>query len=238
MATVVITGVSRGLGAELFAQVHADGHRVMGIGRRFSDAQHKLAAATPERVELYEADLARPATLPDRETLASLLAGTTHAALIHNAGVVEPIGAVGTLPDAQLATSVTVNLTAPMVLTNAFLAALPEAAAATILFISSGAAHRPVDGWAVYSSAKRGGEAYFEAVAAQVADQRRIRVATVNPGVMDTGMQAAIRQAAAGDSWFPDRGRFVALHADGQLPDPATVAGRILAEHLGAEGRH
>jgi benzil reductase ((S)-benzoin forming) len=237
---VVITGVSRGLGAELFAQLLAAGDRVVGIGRRFTDHQRAYARTTSERVSLLEADLAHPASLPDRDALAPLLADATGTALIHNAAVVEPIGAVGTLPADQLPTAVAVNLTSPMLLTNAFLAALPADATATILYISSGAAHRLVGGWATYSATKRGGEAFFDALAAQAADAasggRRIRVTNVNPGVMDTGMQGAIREAAGGDGWFPDREAFVSLHANGELPDPAEVARALIREHLTTTG--
>jgi benzil reductase ((S)-benzoin forming) len=232
--TSVITGISRGLGAALFAELRRRGDRVIGIGRSFSEQQRALARTEPDRVMLREADLANPATLPGQDDLASLLAGAGVAALVHNAAVVEPIGAVGDLPPDRLATAVAVNLTAPMVLTNAFLAALPAGSTATILFLSSGAAHRLVGGWAAYGATKRGGEAFFEAVAAQVAGAGLIRVANASPGVMDTGMQAAIRDAAAGPAWFPDRDRFVALHADGELPDPATIARKLVAEYLTA----
>lgn len=230
--TIIITGVSRGLGAELFDQLHARGDRVVGIGRSFTAAQRERAARAPERAVLREADLTDLATLPDQPEMRDWLAGAGEVALVHNAGVVEPIGAVGELPPDRLAQAVTINLTAPMVLTNAFLAALPDGATATVLFISSGAAHRVIGGWAAYGATKRGGEWFFETVAAQTAETDRVRVASVNPGVMDTGMQASIRDAAARPGWFPDRDRFVSLHADGQLPDPAAVARTILAEHL------
>lgn len=228
----IVTGVSRGLGEELLAQLLAGGDRAMAIGRRFTAEQRRFAAAEPDRLVLREADLAEPATLPDRHELGELLAGASSAALIHNAAVVEPIGAIGTLPPDQVATAVTVNLTAPMLLTNAFLAALPPAVPATILFVSSGAASRMIDGWATYSATKRGGEAFFEAVASQLADGTGVRVASVNPGVMDTGMQATVRHAAAGSGWFPEGDRYVTLHEQGQLPEPAEIARQILAEHL------
>jgi benzil reductase ((S)-benzoin forming) len=238
--TSLITGISRGLGAALFDELRQRGHRVVGIGRSFSAEQRRLARAEPDRVMLLEADLAEPTTLPESDTLAGLLADASTASLLLNAAVVEPIGAVGDLPPGPLARAVTINLTAPMVLTNAFLAAvgaaLPTTSTVTILFLSSGAAHRLVEGWAAYGATKRGGEAFFEAVAAQVGDDDRIRVTSANPGVMDTGMQAEIRQAAAGPAWFPDRDQFVTLHAEGRLPDPATVARRLVADHLSDQG--
>jgi hypothetical protein len=51
----------------------------------------------------------------------------------------------------------------------------------------------------------------------------------VNPGVLDTDMQAALRGAD-----FPDRDRFVDLHRRGELPSPASAAREIIARHLTA----
>lgn len=220
----IITGVSRGLGAELMSQLLERGDRVVGIGR----SRPRLA----DRLMLREADLADPETLPDRAEIAEWLTGASAAALIHNAATVEPIGAVGALPPERLAATATVNLTAPMLLTNAFLGALPAGMPATILFVSSRVAREPIEGWAAYGATKRAGEVFFDALAGQLAGDGRVTVATVQPGVMDTGMQSAIRQAAAAGSWFPDRDRFVRMHQQGELPGPAEVARRIIAEHL------
>jgi NADP-dependent 3-hydroxy acid dehydrogenase YdfG len=68
---------------------------------------------------------------------------------------------------------------------------------------------------------------FFEVLEAEVADDPTVRVARVNPGVMDTDMQATVR---AGD--FPERERYAELHRRGQLPDPADVARRIIAGNL------
>src|SRR5690606_6823056 len=196
----------------------------------------ELAAAEPERVVLHRADLSDPTSLPDADWFRAVLADRGHATLIHNAALVEPIGAVGELPASLVAAAVTVNLTAPMLLTNAFLGGLPAGASGTILFLSSGAAHRRIDGWATYSATKRAGESFFDHVAAQLADRTPpVTVTSLNPGVMDTGMQAAIRRNA-GVSWFPDADQFVGLHQRGELPDPAEVARRLVAEHLSGAG--
>jgi len=223
MRTVVITGVSRGLGAAMFDELAGRGDRVVAIGRRFTDAQQALAAAEPDRVTLVEVDLAGPAA-PALD-----LAGD-EVMLVHNAGVVEPIGAVGALDADQVTATVAVNLTAPMLLTNAFLAAVPGTATdVRILFLSSGAAQRVIGGWSVYCATKAGGEMFFAALAEQLAGDERYTVASVNPGVMDTGMQAGIRAASG---YFPDQDRFVGLHERGELPSPESVAQKIIATHL------
>jgi benzil reductase ((S)-benzoin forming) len=227
MRSVVLTGVSRGLGAALFAELAARGDRLLAVGRRFTDAQRELAAAVPDRIRLHEADLAEPATLPDAATLRDFLAADhDEAVLIHNAAVIGQIAAIDQLDPAAVTAGVTVNLTGPIVLTSAFLAAHPAAPATgtRVLFISSGAAHRVIDGWSVYSATKRGAEMFFDAVAVQRPDAY---VVNVNPGVMDTDMQATLRA-----SEFPERDRYVELYERGELPTAATVAKRIISEHL------
>lgn len=223
----MVTGVSRGLGEALVEVLLADEEtRVVAIGRRFTERQRAIGA---DRLALLTADLADPGSLPGADALAAALAGCSAAALIHNAAVVGPIGPVGELPPDEVARAVTVNLTSPMLLTNAFLAAVPATARhVDVLFVSSGAAGRPIEGWATYCATKTGGEAFF-AVAAREA-RPPTRVTSVNPGVMDTDMQATLR-----DARFPTRERYVDLHKRGELPSPADVARRIVAEHLTRE---
>ncbi len=228
MRTVVLTGVSRGLGAALFAALAARGDRLIAIGRHFTDDQRALAGAEPGRITLCRADLAALEIPPLTE-----LAGATEAALIHNAGVVEPIGAVGALPAEAIAAAVAVNLTAPMLLTNAFLAAAPDSTQdIRILFITSTAAHRVIGGWSVYSATKAGGERFIDTLADQFGDDPRYTVVNVSPGVMDTDMQASVRRAATAGGYFPDRERFLGLSERGELPSPADIAEKIISTHL------
>lgn len=228
MRTVVITGVSQGLGAALMDELYRRGDRIVALGRRFTGQQRGLASTDPDRVLLRHTDLADPAALPSRAELADLLGDDV--ALVHNAGVVEPIGAVGRLGAEAVTRAVAVNLTAPVLLTDALLAACPDAARVRIVFVSSGAATRVVEGWATYCATKAGAEMFFRVLAAQLAGDDRYTVASVNPGVMDTGMQAVIRGARSG--YFPDRQRYLGLHERGELPAPAEVARRIVGEHL------
>jgi NAD(P)-dependent dehydrogenase (short-subunit alcohol dehydrogenase family) len=61
--------------------------------------------------------------------------------------------------------------------------------------------------------------------------QRNVDVRHVDPGVIDTDMQATIR--AAGPERFPLLDKFQALADEGRLQRPADVAERILADHFG-----
>lgn len=248
MRSIVITGVSRGLGAALFDEFHAAGDRILALGRRFSQTQHQAERAQPHRVRLRPTDLAHPAALPGAAELGSFVHDSAEVVLVHNAAVLKPVGAIGALAADQIQYALTVNAVAPMVLTNALIgtglvgpanvlgtevaANSGTAARLVVLFISSGAAHTPLGGWSVYSAAKRAGETFFEALAAQHADDRRARVVNVQPGVIDTDMQATVRRYAGAGVYFPDGARFVAAHERGQLPPPVEVARQIIAHYL------
>lgn len=238
--TVVITGVSRGLGAALFDELVDADDRVMAIGRRFTAEQQARARALPDQVTLWQADLTTAVSLPTPAELSIFLAGASQVALVHNAAVIEPLGAIGTLQWEQIVRGVSVNLVAPMLLTNALLAALAEQGGTpappyrqiTVLFISSSAAHRINGGRAVYAATKRAGEVFFETLAAEHHSDARVRAAVVDPGIMDTPMQARIRGHVLRGGYLPGGERYLRLAAERVLPSPVEVARKITAEHL------
>jgi benzil reductase ((S)-benzoin forming) len=73
---------------------------------------------------------------------------------------------------------------------------------------------------------------FMECLAQQHADDPSVRATVVDPGIMDTDMQAVIRAHALAGTYFPDRERFLARHERGELPSPEIVARRIIAEHI------
>jgi benzil reductase ((S)-benzoin forming) len=232
MSAVVITGVSRGLGEALFDACNARGDRILAVGRHFTDQQRQIRDERPLDISLHTTDLEDPRWLPDVETLRPFLRGTNEAVLIHNAAVVDPIGAIGSLQEQPVLTAVAVNFTAPMLITNAFLRAAPDDARLRILFVSSSAAYKVIDGWSIYCATKAGAEMFFNVLASQVNGDGRVTVANIDPGQMDTGMQSDIRRAASGRAYFPEQQRWLDAHAEGRLADPATVAERIIKEHM------
>lgn len=223
MRHVVLTGTSRGLGEALLNGLLDDpGTRVLALARRFTPEQE----AHP-RVRTRRCDLGDLGTLPDAAELGAFFAGAAQTVLVHNAAVVEPIGAVGALPPDDLIRAVAVNLTAPMLLTNAAIASRPVGVSLKIVFVSTGAAHHVIANWSVYSATKRGAEEFVAHVSSEWRDDPAVTAVTMNPGVMDTRMQETIRATD-----FPERQRFIDRHEHGELRDPATVAAEILAQHV------
>lgn len=228
MKTIIITGTSSGLGKALLEQVQTwnDTH-IVCIARRFLPEQERLAAEKGT-IRLVKADLSRPDQLPVTADFTEWVGTTEEVIFINNAAIVDPIGAVGVLASDKIIESAHVNTATVMLLTNALFSVpgLTERKV-TILNISSGAAKRPITGWAIYCAVKAGNEMFFDTLAAEHTDNPNIVVRNVNPGVMDTQMQGSIRQ-----SDFPTRQRFVDLKQSNQLSSAAEVAARIIHEYL------
>ncbi len=234
MRHTVLTGVSRGLGAALFDELYRAGDRLLALGRTFTDRQRRLADEDPDRVRLRPTDLAAPALLPTEDELAEFYAGASRAALVHNAAVIQPLGALGTLPADDVVQAVTVNVTAPVLLTEAALRAVPDGCGIDVVYVTSHATRRISGGRVLYSATKRAAEMYMEGLAAQHDGDDRVVAVCVDPGIMDTAMQQALRDHARSGGYIPDGERYVRLAEEGELPDPVEVARRIVAEHLPA----
>jgi NAD(P)-dependent dehydrogenase (short-subunit alcohol dehydrogenase family) len=222
----IVTGASRGLGRAVAEQLLARGHHVIAVSRHAPDG-------------LVHAHLHHwPADLADAQAVASRLqawlsdhgpAGLTAVTLINNAGVVSQLAPLAEVGAADLANALRVGLEAPTLLTAAFLqATLGWPMPRKVLLVSSGLGRRAMAGSASYCAAKAGLDHLARAVALEEAARPDgARIVSLAPGVIDTDMQVQLRSADAAQ--FPDRARFLALHADGQLDSPAQAAGRLLA---------
>jgi 3-oxoacyl-[acyl-carrier protein] reductase len=112
--------------------------------------------------------------------------------LVNNAGVIEPIDALVQSDPAAWGRSIEINLIGAYHAARATLPRMLEAGKGTVINISSGAAHHPLEGWSAYCSAKAGLAMLTSAIALECADAG-VRVFGLSPGVTDTDMQAAIR---------------------------------------------
>lgn len=210
----VVTGHTRGLGAALASELLGRGIPVMGLARGKSGVCHSLLT----QVEIDLGDTNALARWLEGDALASFLQGAGSALLINNAGTVQPVGSLGDLDPGAVAGAVGLNVAAPMMLA----AAVARAAVAQrrILHISSGAGSSAYPGWSVYCATKAALDHHARAVALDAV--KGMRICSLAPGVIDTGMQAEIR--ATPQVRFPMRERFVELKRSGQLVSPADCA--------------
>ena len=222
----IVTGHCRGLGAAIARQLLAHGYRVLGLAR-----QPAAAAGGLEQISLDLGDAASVAAWLAGGQLADRLAGATAAVLVNNAGTVQPIGPAGSHAANDTIRALALNVTAPLLLSDAFVAASANCSDRRILHISSGAGRNAYPGWSVYCAGKAALDRHAEAVA-----QERLaglRIASLAPGVVDTGMQDEIR--ACSDAQFPLRPRFVDLKNRGQLASPEQTGTSTVAYLLGPE---
>jgi benzil reductase ((S)-benzoin forming) len=231
MNLYLVTGTTRGLGKALAEQIGASaGNELIALSRA-PDAP----IAGGARIEVDLADTQAIEAVFDR--IEQRIRGKRYAkaVLVNNAGIVAPIGPLEKASAADLERNLVVNLVAPILVMRRFLQATEGVALLRrIINISSGAARRPIAGWAAYCAAKAGLDMATRAVALDCAAQRKpVELSSLAPGVIDTDMQAVARGATSED--FPDLERFLLLQAEGKLRGAAEVAADIL--RLEAEGR-
>jgi 3-oxoacyl-[acyl-carrier protein] reductase len=183
---VLVTGASRGIGEAASIALAKAGAAVMLTAR-----DGARIAAVAARIE---AAGGRAATsmcdVSDFASVAAVVAETVARfgrldALINNAGVIEPIASVGAADPATWARNIQINLVGAFHCIRACLETMRVAGSGTIVNISSGAAHRPLEGWSAYCTGKAG--------LAMLTRAEGIRVFGFAPGTIDTDMQVTIR---------------------------------------------
>jgi NAD(P)-dependent dehydrogenase (short-subunit alcohol dehydrogenase family) len=187
---VAITGASRGIGAAA-ARVFADaGASVALLARSVGEIAQLAAEIGPSALSL-PCDVADAAAV--RAALSQVVEwGGSLDVLVNNAGVIEPIAHLAEVEPAAFARSVDVNL---MGVLHGMRAAIPMMRAqgrGTIINLSSGAAHSPVEGWAAYCAAKAGA-AMLTRVGHLEEGAQGLRILGLSPGTVATEMQVKIR---------------------------------------------
>ena len=228
----VLTGASRGMGLAMAEQLCQAGARLLCIARHNAPGLEQLAAQRGADIVQWVADLAEPATVANK--LLSWLQAQdplqlASVTLINNAALVGRIGPLDPADLADIATTLRVDLEAPMQLSAVFLTATRGwTAPRKILNISSGLGRRAMAGSALYCAAKAGMDHYSRCVALDEARQANgARIVSLAPGVIDTDMQSELRASDPGN--FPEHANFVQLKENGMLTSPADAAQRVLA---------
>lgn len=231
----VLTGASRGLGramaSQLLATLKGDALLVT-IERKPDTALLDEASAVGARLEQWALDVAHDVGVAARleawlhQQPAAQFASAT---LINNAGAIGRVGPIDEAAADDIATVLRVGLEAPMNLTAAFLRATRDwRCARRVLNISSGAGRNPIAGWAPYCAAKAGLDHFSRVTALDEARREHgARIVSLAPGVIDTVMQSQLRSSDA--AGFPDKQRFLDLHANAQLASPEDAAAKVLA---------
>jgi benzil reductase ((S)-benzoin forming) len=222
----IITGPSKGIGKALAEELLTDNNnRVIGVSRTCT-IKHNNYRHQPldfSDIEAVEHNLQKVFTpLKDVEKLV----------LVNNAGVIGDIGYIGEeMPNERFEFVFDVNVIVPAMLMNTFLQVYQHVQCPKIIVnVSSGAAHNPIDGWASYCASK----AAIDMLSMTVQKEQEMRgnqvkVFSLSPGIVDTGMQEQIRHSEK--QKFSSVERFREYKENGDLSSPEEV-GRKMAAFL------
>ncbi len=179
----IVTGASSGLGLTFADKLAERGHDVVLVARSAERLQqgaariasHNGVTATPLALDLT--DPAAWAELQDRVPQTDLLVNSAGFASFGDFVSVEP---------ERLLAQVTLNCTAPVALTRAYLPGMLERDSGGVINVASTAAFQPVPTMAVYAASK----AFLASFTAALWDEvlhSRVRVLGVCPGPTHTG---------------------------------------------------
>lgn len=216
---LLITGHTKGLGKAIFDQfLSRENFQIMAISRSGLGLKNSRLTEIPlDLGDLPKLEANLPGIFPQGDFKKVIL--------INNAGWIGEVKPVGKLTPKGIQRAMNLNLLAPMILCEGFVKAYSELQAEKLICnISSGAAHKPLSGWAEYCSSKAG-LAMFSQVAAEDLSENGFRFFSLAPGIVDTEMQADIRKAEESD--FPSLHRFTKYKSEGQLSSADQVAEKV-----------
>ncbi|MEX0318147.1 MAG: SDR family oxidoreductase [Ruegeria sp.] len=188
--TVLITGASRGIGAETGRVFAAAGANVALVARS-GQAISALAAEIGERALALPCDVGDYAQV-ERAVATCVSHFGSLDLLIGNAGAIEPIAHIARADPAAWGQVIDINLKGVFYGMRAALPVMRAAGGGTILTISSGAAHNPVEAWSHYCASKAGAAMLTDCVHLEEA-HHGIRAMGLSPGTVATQMQREIK---------------------------------------------
>src|SRR3954470_23575497 len=202
--TVVVTGASSGIGAELVRELARRGHGLTLVARR-RERLEELASELEVPVAVEPCDLADP---EERTRLIGALGrGRPIAGLCNNAGY-GTVGRFADLPLDREIGEVRLNVEALVELTGAFLPQMCERGSGAVLNVASTASFQPLPNMAVYAATKAFVRSFSEATHSELSGTG-VSVTTLCPGFTETEF-AETAGAGSFESQFPG---FIVLDA-------------------------
>ena len=185
--TAWITGGASGIGAAIVDTLRRAGARVVSFDRSYSPAGEDVDEVVTVAVDVSDAAsvAAAAARLAQR--------GLAPDILVNNAGITRD-GVVWKLSDEEWDAVLAVNLTGAFRMTRAAVPYMRQRGAGAIVNVASINGIRGKFGQSNYAASKGGLIAFTKAVAREVG-RSGIRVNAVAPGLIETGMTAALPEA-------------------------------------------
>ncbi|GBC61801.1 short-chain dehydrogenase [Desulfonema ishimotonii] len=223
--TVIVTGASQGIGADVARWLGKIGASVTLVARSADD----LAVVAEDVEQLGGSALAFSADIAGQRACRRAVQETLKRfgrldGLVNNAGIIEPIVPIAKTDPYAWSYNIEVNLFGAFYITQA---AIPELrkTAGRVISVSSGAALNPVESWGAYCVAKAGLTHFTRVLAAE---EKELTAISVRPGVVDTEMQELIR--CEGPKSMPEeRAAYFQRLKDENKLEPPHVPARAIA---------
>ncbi|MGY3438638.1 SDR family oxidoreductase [Marinovum sp. KMM 9879] len=187
---VMITGASRGIGAAAARGFARAGANVVLVARS-EESVAELAGEIGPKALAVPCDVSRFWEV-EAAVRAAVEAFGRLDVLIGNAGVIEPISLLATSDPEGWGHAIDVNLKGVYHGMRAAMPVMMAQGGGTILTISSGAAHGPVEAWSAYCASKAGA-AMLTRSADHEGRAQGIRAMGLSPGTVATDMQREIK---------------------------------------------
>ncbi|MBI2968099.1 MAG: SDR family NAD(P)-dependent oxidoreductase [Bacteroidetes bacterium] len=219
-----ITGTSRGIGKAIAELLLKDKYnKVTGFSRNNSIEHSNYRHIF---IDLSDVNAVKKIVFPDLKNGAG-----KKIVLINNSAVLGPVGRLGRQTDENIITNLTVNLTAPLMLSNKFIQKYRDNPGRNkiIVNISSGAGRQPIDAWSMYCISKAG----MDMMSRVIEEEQKhgfkypFRIYSIAPGIVETDMQEEIRKINPAE--FSRVHEFIEWKKKGLLKSPAESAREIIA---------
>jgi benzil reductase ((S)-benzoin forming) len=217
MKTALITGGGSGIGRALALELAQNNIKAYIIGRTLEKLE-SVKKQSPKMIEFIVADVA---TNEGRQAIIDNFKEDKLDYLIHNAAITGPLKPLDKISEQEWQECVSINLNGPLFLTQKLLPVLHSGS--RVLHISSGLAHRCMNGIAAYSCTKSALHMLYNAWNIEMAD-KNILFGSIRPGIVDTGMQDVLRKD---NQEFPSQEVFKSFHEEGQLMSSEETAKKI-----------
>lgn len=231
----IVTGAGRGIGHAAALAIAEAGAAVVLAAR----SPGQISGVADQIKHQGGRALAVPTDVSDLSQVDHLLVLTLRAfgrvdILVNNAALVQPLGKVWETSPVAWSKLISVNVVGPYLCCRAVLPHLLEKGYGRIVNVSSGAADRNLEGASAYNASKAALERFTGTLAAEVKDTD-IKVTALRPGIVDTSMQAEIRETSA--HLFPRVNLWQTWQDRGQLRPIEEPAQAILwlASHYAAD---
>lgn len=188
--TVIITGASRGIG-EAAGHAFAKAGANVALLARSTDDIARIAGDIGPKAIAISCDVSRHEEVERAVSKTAEVFGGVDI-YVGNAGVIDPIGHLADADVDAWGRTIDINLKGVMFGMRAVLPGMIAQGHGTILTVSSGAAHSPLEGWSAYCASKAA--AYMLTRAADLENRDKgVRIMGMSPGTVATQMQRDIK---------------------------------------------